>query len=267
MMLLKGQRAIITGGGRGIGRAIALRFAEEGASVLVTARTAAEVEAAAADIRDAGGLARHGGKALALAADVSEPAGCEQVYRAAVDAFGAVDILVNNAAIFGPVEPTQNITPEQWDAVLATNLRSAFVLSRLVVPGMLERARGVILNISTVGAKMAFGFNGPYAASKAGLLALTRTLAAETSGRGLRVNAICPGPVPETRMSREIGEGLGRMFGREPKAILEGAIKGILQGRAQTASEIAAAAAFLCSEEASAITGQALNVDGGMAFY
>ncbi len=264
-MLLKGQRAIITGGGRGIGRAIALRFAEEGASVLVTARTAAEVDAVADEIRSQklGG----GGRAVALAADVSQPAGCEQVFRAAVDAFGAVDILVNNAAIFGPVEPVQNITPEQWDAVLATNLRSAFLLSRLVVPGMFERARGVILNISTVGAKMAFGFNAPYAASKAGLLALTRTLAAETSGRGLRVNAICPGPVPETRMSREIGEGLGRMFGREPKAILEGALKGILQGRAQTASEIAAAAAFLCSEEASAITGQALNVDGGMAFY
>ena len=264
-MLLKGQRAIITGGGRGIGRAIALRFAQEGASVLVASRTAAEVEAVADEIRSQGFTG--GGRAVALAADVSQPAACDQVYRAAVDAFGAVDILVNNAAIFGTVEPVQNISPEEWDAVLATNLRSAFLLSRLVLPGMLERARGVILNISTVGAKMAFGFNGPYAASKAGLLALTRTLAAETSGRGLRVNAICPGPVPETKMSREIGEGLGRMFGREPKAFLEGAIKGILQGRAQTASEIAAAAAFLCSEQASAITGQALNVDGGMAFY
>lgn len=263
-MLLTGQRAIVTGGGRGIGRAIALRFAEEGASVLVAARTAAEVEAVADEIRSLG--VGSGGRAVAIAADVAQTAGCERIYRAAVDAFGAVDILVNNAGIFGPVEPAQNISPEEWDAVLAANLRSAFVLSRLVVPGMLERARGVILNVSSVAAKMAFGFNAPYAASKAGLVALTRTLAAETSGRGLRVNAICPGPVPETRMSREIGEGLGRIFGAEPSAILEGAVKGILQGRAQTAGEIAAVAAFLCSEQASAITGQALNVDGGMAF-
>lgn len=260
-MLLKGQRAIITGGGRGIGRAIALRFAEEGASVLVTARTASEVDAVADEIRSAGG------RAAALAADVSQAAGCEKIYHAAVDAFGAVDILVNNAGIFGTVQLAQNISPEEWDAVMAANLRSAFLLSRLVVPGMLERARGVILNIASVAAKMAFGFNAPYAASKAGVVALTRTLAAETSGRGLRVNAICPGPVPETRMSREIGEGLARIFGRDPSAILEGALKGVLQGRGQAASEIAAAAVFLCSEQASAITGQALNVDGGMAFY
>ena len=266
-MLLKGERAIITGGGRGIGRAIALRFAEEGASVLITARTAAELDAVKDEIENAGGLARHGGQVVTLPADVSQVAGCEQIYRAAMDAFGAVDILVNNAGIFGPVEPVQDITTEQWDAVMAANLRSAFLLSRLVLPDMLERAKGVILNISSVAAKMAFGYNAPYAASKAGVVALTRTLAGETSGRGLRVNAICPGPVPETRMSREIGEGLGRIFGVEPDAILAGALKGILQGRGQTASEVAAAAAFLCSEQASAITGQALNVDGGMAFF
>jgi len=264
-MLLKGQRAIVTGGGRGIGRAIALRFAEEGASVLVASRTAAEVEAVADEIRSQsfGG----GGRAVALAADVSQAAGCEQIYRTAVDAFGAVDILVNNAGVLGPIQPVHKISAEEWDAVLAANLRSAFLLSRLVVPGMLERARGVILNISSVAAKMAFGLNSPYAASKAGLVALTRALAAEVSRQGLRVNAICPGPVPETRMSREIGEGLSRLFGKDPGQILEGAMKGILQGRGQTASEVAAAAAFLCSEQASAITGQAVNVDGGMAFF
>jgi len=260
-MLLKGQRAIITGGGRGIGRAIALRFADEGAAVLVAARTGAEVEAVAEEIRAAGG------KAASVAADVTQQAGCERIYRTAMEEFDGVDILVNNAGIFGPVEAAQNISAEEWDAVMAANLRGAFVMSRLVIPGMLERARGVILNLSSVAAKMAFGYNAPYAASKAGLVALTRTLAAETSGRGLRVNALCPGPVPETKMSQEIGKGLGRIFGLEPEAVLDGAMKGILQGRGQTASEVAAAAAFLCSDEAAAITGQALNVDGGMAFY
>jgi NAD(P)-dependent dehydrogenase (short-subunit alcohol dehydrogenase family) len=260
-MLLKGQYAIITGGGRGIGRAIALRFAEEGAAVLVAARTAAEVEAVAEEIRAVGG------RAAAIAADVSQPAGCERIHHAATEEFGRVDILVNNAGMLGPIQPVQNISPEEWDAVMAANLRSAFLMSRLVAPEMLERGRGAILNISSVAAKMAFGLNGPYAVSKAGLLALTRTLAAEVSRQGVRVNAICPGPVPETRMSREIGEGLSRILGADPGVLLESALKGILQGRAQTASEIAAAAVFLCSEQASAITGQAFNVDGGMAFY
>ena len=260
-MLLKGQKAIITGGGRGIGRAIALRFADEGAQVLLAARTASELEAVAEEIRAAGG------KAATVAADVTQAAGCDLIYRRAVEEFEQVDILVNNAGIFGPVAAAQNITAEEWDAVMAANLRGAFLMSRLVIPGMLERARGAILNISSVAAKLAFGYNAPYAASKAGLVALTRTLAGETSGRGLRVNAICPGPVPETKMSQEIGVGLGKIFGLDPKTVLEGAMKGILQGRGQTAGEVAAVAAFLCSEEAAAITGQALNVDGGMAFF
>ena len=260
-MLLKGQKAIITGGGRGIGRAIALRFADEGAAVLVAARTAAEVEKVAAEVRNAGG------KAVAVVADVTHENGCELIYRKAVEEFETVDVLVNNAGVFGPVTAAQNITAEEWDEVMAANLRGAFLMSRLVIPGMLERARGVILNVSSVAAKLAFGYNAPYAASKAGLVALTRTLAGETSGRGLRVNAICPGPVPETKMSQQIGEGLGKIFGLDPKTVLEGALKGILQGRGQTASEVAAAAAFLCSEQAAAITGQAVNVDGGMAFF
>ncbi|HUJ41947.1 MAG TPA: SDR family NAD(P)-dependent oxidoreductase, partial [Candidatus Acidoferrales bacterium] len=252
---------IITGGGRGIGRAIALRFAEEGAAVLVAARTASELETVAQEVRAAGG------KAATVVADVTQEAGCEQIYRRAMEEFEGVEILVNNAGVFGPVAAAQNITAEQWDAVMAANLRGAFLMSRQVIPGMLERARGVILNVSSVAAKLAFGYNAPYAASKAGLVALTRTLAGETSPHGVRVNAICPGPVPETRMSQQIGEGLGKIFGLEPQAVLEGAMKGILQGRGQTASEVAAAAAFLCSDEAAAITGQALNVDGGMAFY
>lgn len=259
-MLLSGERAIITGGGRGIGRAIALRFAREGALVLIAARTSAELNAVAEEIRSAGG------RAAKVSADVSRQDGCERVYRAAVEEFGGVDILVNNAGILGPVNALHEIAPEEWDAVLAVNLRSAFLLSRLVLPGMLDRQRGAILNISSVGAKGAFGFMAPYAASRAGMLALTRTLAAETGRRGVRVNAICPGPVPETAMSKELGEGLGKRFGKKPEEVLEGAVRGVLQGRAQTADEIAAAAAFLCSEQASAITGQAIHVDGGMIF-
>ena len=259
-MLLSDLRAIVTGGGRGIGRAIARRFAREGAAVLVAARTAREVEAVAQEIRAAGG------RAASLAADVAQEQECGRIYHFAVEALGGVDVLVNNAGVLGPVRAVQEISAGEWDAVMAVNLRSAFLLSRLVLPGMLERGRGAILNISSVAAKGAFGFNGPYAASKAGLLALTRTLAAETGRKGVRVNAICPGPVPETAMSQELGTRLGERFGKKPEEVLEGAVRGILQGRAQSAEEVAAAAVFLCSEQASAITGQALLVDGGMLF-
>ena len=257
-MLLKDQRAIVTGGGRGIGRAIARRFAQEGARVLVAARTAAEIDAVAEEICARGGIA------ASLAADLGQAEECERVFRAAEAALGGVDLLVNNAGVMGPVAPVVEITADEWDAVMAVNLRSAFLLARLALPGMLERGRGAILNISSVAAKGAFGYNGPYAASKAGMLALTRTLAAETGRKGVRVNAICPGPVPETRLSQELGARLAARFGKKPEEILEGVVRGVLQGRAQTAEEVAAAAAFLCSEQASAITGQTVHVDGGM---
>src|ERR1700693_5099833 len=160
-MPLKDQVAVITGGGRGIGRAIARRFAAEGAAVLVTARTASEIELVANEIRQAGGQAQ------SFAADVSRPEDCEKIVAAARRHFGRVDILVNNAGIFGPVRPAVEITPEEWNDVLAINLSGAFFLSRLVLPEMCARGSGVVLNISSVAAKAAFGMNAPYATSKA----------------------------------------------------------------------------------------------------
>jgi len=121
--------------------------------------------------------------------------------------------------------------------------------------------------VVSIAAKAAFAMNGPYAASKAGLIGLTRTLAAEGGQKGVRVNAIGPGPVPETKMSRELGDALAKHFQMDPTALRESLNKNILQGRPQTADEIAAAALFLASDQSSAITGQALNVDGGMAFF
>ena len=260
-MQLKEQVAVITGGGRGIGRAIARRLAAEGAAVLVAARTAAEIEAVAAEIRKAGGRAEF------ETADVARPEDCERIAAAARRHFGRVDILVNNAGIYGPVRPAHEITPEEWNEVLAINLSGPFYLARLLLPEMCARASGVVLNISSVAAKAAISMGSPYAASKAGLLALTRSLAAETARSGVRVNAICPGPVPETRMSQELGQALSERAGIDPQEMFRGFLEGILQGRAQTADEIAAAALFLCSRESSAITGQAVNVDGGMSFY
>lgn len=260
-MLLKEQVAIVTGAGRGIGRAIARRFAAEGAAVLVASRTAAEVEAVAAEIRKAGG------RAAACTGDVSREDDCARIVEAAHQHFGRVDILVNNAGIYGPVKPIEEVTPAEWDEAIAINLRSAFLLTRLVLPEMYARGSGAILNISSVSAKAAYPWGGAYAASKAAVLALTRTVAAEAARKGVRVNAICPGPVFETKMSQELGRAISKRLEMDEEKQRAMFAEGILQGRAQTADEIAATALFLVSGEASGITGQAVNVDGGMSFY
>lgn len=260
-MLLERQVAVVTGSGRGIGRAMARRFAAEGAAVVVASRTATEVEGVAAEIE------KHGGRAAGLVADVSREADCARIVSAARERFGGVHILVNNAGFYGPVKPIEEITPQEWDEVVAVHLRAAFLLTRLVLPEMYVRRSGAILNISSISAKAAFTWGSPYAAAKAGMLGLTRVVAAEAARKGVRVNALCPGPVTETRMSKDLGRVLAERMGVTPEKQLAGFLEGILQGRAQTADEVAAAALFLVSSQASAITGQALNVDGGMVFY
>jgi len=259
-MLLTGKVAIVTGAGRGIGRAIAQKFAAEGAALVIAARTPSELADAAREIQSAGG------RASAVTADVGREDDCERIVKAARETFGAVHILVNNAGIYGPVRPAEEISASEWDEVMAINLRSAFLLSRLVLPKMYARGSGSILNISSAAAKAAYEWNSPYAASKAGLLGLTRTLAAEGARHGVRVNAICPGPVPETRMSQELRQGLASLSGADDNAILQRMSSATLLGRPQTVEEIASAALFLVSDQAAAITGQTLNVDGGLAF-
>jgi len=260
-MLLQGQVAIVTGGGRGIGRAIARRFALEGSAVVVTARTEAEIEQVVAEIE------RAGGRASAVTADLACEADSEKILRAARKAFGAIHILVNNAATYGPVQPIEKWSAQEWDQVMAVNLRAPMLLSRLALPEMYERKAGSILNISTVGAKAAFGLSAAYTASKAGLIGLTRVLAAEGGRKGVRVNALCPGPVTETRMSQDLTREFSAYFQSGADETLKRMIEGILQGRPQTAEEVASAALFLVSDQAGAITGQTLNVDGGMVFY
>jgi 3-oxoacyl-[acyl-carrier protein] reductase len=260
-MLLKGQVAIVTGGGRGIGRAIARRFAAEGASVVVAARSENEIRQVVAEIQNAGG------KASALQADLAREADCKKIVDGAVKAFGAVHILVNNAAIYGPIEPIEKFPLRDWDEVMTVNLRAPLLLTQLVLPEMYARKSGSILNISTVGAKAAFGLSAAYTSSKAGLIGLTRVTAAEAARQGVRVNAICPGPVTETKMSQDLTRDFAAHFGSGGDEMLKQMMQNILQGRPQTADEIASAALFLVSDQASAITGQTLNVDGGMAFY
>ena len=259
-MMLADDVAIVTGGGRGIGRAIARRFASEGASVVIAARTEAQLASVAKEIEDAGG------NVAFVAADVSSEKDAERIVRLAREQFGHVNILVNNAGIYGPVKPIEEISVAEWDSVIATHLRGAFLMTRSALPELYLQGRGAVLNISSIAARSAYSWGAAYATAKTGLLGLTRTTAAEGAKRGVRANAILPGPVAETEMWQEIGRKLAERSGRDGGEVIKGVLSGILQGRPQTADEIAAAAAFLVSDQASAITGQALSVDGGMSF-
>ena len=260
-MLLENKVALITGSGRGIGRAMALLFAKEGAAVFLTARTESELASVAKEIKD------QGGKAAYITADLTKARECEKVILEMHKEFGRVDILVNNAGHYGPVVPVEEYLLEEFERVINVHLRAAFLLSKLALPGMYARKSGVILNISSLSAKSAFGWGSAYAAAKAGLLGLTRVMAAEAARNGVRVNAICPGPVTETVMSKELGNTLAKRLNVSPEEQLKGFLNSILQGRGQTAMEIAQAALFLCSDFSSAIVGQSINVDGGAAFF
>ena len=260
-MLLNNKGALITGSGRGIGRAIARLFAKEGAAVFLTARTEKELAATADEITRDQGCA---GYAMA---DLSQEAECAHVVATAREKFGRIDILVNNAGHYGPVVPVEEYPLAEFDKVVAVHLRAAFLLSKLVLPEMYARGSGVILNIASISAKAAFTWGSAYAAAKAGMLGLTRVTAAEGARKGVRVNALCPGPVTETEMSKELGAALAKRMGVSPEEQLAGFLNGLLQGRGQTAEEIARAALFLCSGQSSAMTGQSMNADGGFAFY
>jgi NAD(P)-dependent dehydrogenase (short-subunit alcohol dehydrogenase family) len=260
-MLLKNRVALITGSGRGIGRAIAQLFAKEGSAVFLTARTETELASTTTEISNGGGHASF------ATADLTREVDCRHIVAAAREKFGTIDILVNNAGHYGPVVPVEDYPLEEFDKVIAVHLRAAFLLSKLVLPAMYAKQSGVILNISSLSAKAAYTWGSAYAAAKAGMLGLTRVTAAEAGRKRVRVNAICPGPVAETQMSKQLGAALAKKMGITGEEQLAGFLSGLLQGRPQTAEEIARAALFLCSEQSSAITGQSINVDGGVAFY
>ncbi|HVH73225.1 MAG TPA: SDR family oxidoreductase, partial [Candidatus Dormibacteraeota bacterium] len=229
--------------------------------VFLTARTEKELAAVAKEISESGGRAEYG------MADLTEEAACARVVSTAREKFGRIDILVNNAGHYPPVAPVEEYPLAEFDKVIAAHLRAAFLLAKLVLPEMYARNYGVILNVSSISAKAAYPWGSAYAAAKAGMLALTRVTAAEAARKGVRVNAICPGPVAETQMFKEFSQALAEKADVSVEKQLSRMLHAVLQGRAQTADEIARAALFLCSEQSSAITGQSINVDGGVAFY
>ena len=243
---LNGKIALVTGGGRGIGRAISLELAGRGAIVIVNyRRSAAAAENLVAQIEAAGGTARN------VPADVSDEQQVAAMFKTIIAEYGTVDILVNNAGVTRD-NIIMMMKPADFDDVIETNLRSCWLCCKTAARTMMRKRSGSIINITSVVGIAGNGGQTNYAASKAGIIGLTKSLAKEVAARGIRVNAVAPGFV-DTEMTADLGD-----------EIREKAIETIPLGRMGAPSDIAKAVAFLASDEAAYITGQTLVVDGGM---
>jgi NAD(P)-dependent dehydrogenase (short-subunit alcohol dehydrogenase family) len=240
MAELTGKVALITGASRGIGRAIALAYAAAGASVAVTARTAAQLDSLVAEIE------AFGGTALAIPADLAVEADIQRIAQAVVRRFGRLDILVNNAAIIHPRIDLVDFDPALWRRVLDVNLTAVALLTKAVLPGMIAQGSGKIINISSIGGRKGAKGRSAYRVTKAALISLTESVAAEVKCHGIDVNCICPGGVDT--------EGYREAFGSQGRAD---------NPRLMASAEIAALALFLASNASSAITGAAIDAFGG----
>jgi 3-oxoacyl-[acyl-carrier protein] reductase len=256
---LGGRTCIVTGASRGIGRETARQLCAEGASVLLVARSAGEVQAAAAQ------CAAEGGRAEALACDVTDPGAGERMARAAADSLGPVDVLVNNAGT-ARWRDLDDVPDEDWQAAWDVNVMACLRATRAVVPGMRERGWGRVVNVSSTAGKRPSRYMPEYSVAKAAQLSLSRLFADRLAGQGVLVNAICPGP---TKSELWVGPGglaeqsakLSGLSGAEEA--LQRAGEGRPIGRLAEVGEIAAAIVFLCSERASYVAGAAWSVDGG----
>ncbi|HEY0172018.1 MAG TPA: SDR family NAD(P)-dependent oxidoreductase [Pyrinomonadaceae bacterium] len=264
-MRLADRTAFITGGGRGIGRAVAHAFAREGARVFVVSRTASEVERVAAEVRAERGHVA-GGAAAHYACDVADPTSVGRAFAAAAEFFGrGADILVNNAGVAESSKFAET-TDEFWRRHLDINLSGTFHCMREALPSMVARGWGRVVNVASIAGKTGAPYIAAYAASKHGVLGLTRSVAMETAAKGVTVNAVCPGYV-DTDMTTRAVENIRAKTGRGTEEALE-AVKAMSpQRRLVTPEEVAALALLLASEDGRGITGQAINVDGGAVLF
>lgn len=260
-MSLANRIALITGGGRGIGRAIAFAFARAGARVAVAARTAEEVERVAAEVSDECGV-----QTMHATCDVSNADDVARVVSQVAETFGrGADILVNNAGI-AESAPVTRTDDAHWRRHLAINLDGTFYCTRAALPSMLERGWGRIINIASIAGKTGAPYIAAYAASKHGVLGLTRSVALEVASKGVTVNAICPGYVDTDMTTRALAQ-IEAKTGRTVADALEALKRMSPQNRLVTPEEVAALALLLASEDGRGINGQAINVDGGSVLF
>ena len=248
-----GKVALITGGGGGIGRATALRFATRGARVMLVDHDEAAGEASAGVVRQQGGEARF------VRADVSLAAGAKHYVQATLDAWGRIDCFFNNAGIEGKVAAIQDYDDEMFDRVIAVNLRGVFLGMKHVLPVMLHQGSGAIVNTASTAALFGTPGMAAYTASKHGVLGLTKVAASDVADQGVRINAICPGPV-ETRMMRSLE---AQRNPADPEAVHAATSAGSPTGRYTLPEEVAGAVLYLCSDLAGNVTGTQIVVDGG----
>lgn len=256
-MKLAGKVAIITGGGKGIGRAIAILFAQEGASVVINGTTQEALEAVAAEIKHSGG------QAIAVQADIADEANVTRLIETTLATFGRIDILVNNSGIAGPTAAVVNVKLEDWQRTFAVNLTGAFLCAKHALPTMIAQQSGCILNITSVGGLGGYALRSPYSASKWGMIGLTKTLALEVGRDNINVNAIAPGPVRGPRIAAVLEKRAAEM-GLPYEQVEQEMVAGTALKRMVENEDIAAMALFLASDEGRNITGETLNISAGM---
>jgi NAD(P)-dependent dehydrogenase (short-subunit alcohol dehydrogenase family) len=256
-MRLAGRMAIVTGAAKGMGRAISLRLAGEGADLVLAAREVPPLEAVAAE---AGALGR---RALVVSVDVRDEGQVRGLVDASVKAFGRIDALVNCAGTTGPIEtPVHELRAEDWEDLLAINLRGTFLPTKHVVPVMLRQRHGKIVNIAGTSGLRGYKLRAAYSSSKWAVRGFTRTVALEVGPHGINVNCVAPGIVAGERMDRLCREK-AKKRGWTAEQVYEEYVQEMALRRVTTAEDVANAVLFLCSEESRNMTGQCLTVDGG----
>ena len=258
-MDLDGQIAIVTGAGRGIGRATALELARMGADIVV-----AELDRAGAD-RTASEVKGLGRRVLIVPTDVTSRADLRAMADRARGEFGRIDVLVNNAGIYRAALPL-DVTEEHWDAVLDVNAKAVFFASQAVLPAMIAQKRGNIISLASLAGKIGSRNNLPYNASKAAVISITKSLALAHAADGIRANCVCPGFV-ETDMWTMVAREQGALQGMAPEEFTRQRLAQIPLGRMETPQDVANVIAFLASSRAAYMTGQAINVTGGVIMH